>query len=131
MCSVIDEYGQMAGIVTMEDILEEIVGNIMDEYDEDENNIIQESEDTYVIKGITPLSDIEDEIDIAFDEEDYDTLNGYLINKLDRIPSEDDNIILETAEGRFEVLSIEGKMISLVRMTVLKKESEEQAAEED
>ena len=103
----------------------------MDEYDEDENNIIQESEDTYVIKGITPLSDIEDEIDIAFDEEDYDTLNGYLINKLDRIPSEDDNIILETAEGRFEVLSIEGKMISLVRMTVLKKESEEQAAEED
>ena len=128
---IVDEYGQTAGIITMEDILEEIVGNIMDEYDEDENNIIQESEDTYVIKGITPLSDIEDEIDIAFDEEDYDTLNGYLINKLDRIPSEDDNIILETAEGRFEVLSIEGKMISLVRMTVLKKESEEQAAEED
>ena len=122
---IVDEYGQTAGIVTMEDVLEEIVGNIFDEYDEDEDNIVHESENTYIIKGITPLSDIEDEIDISFNEEDYDTLNGYLINRLDRIPSEDDNIVLETDECKFEVLSIEGKMISLVRMTVLKKETED------
>lgn len=121
---IIDEYGQTAGIVTMEDILEEIVGNIMDEYDEDENNIVNETEGTYIIKGITPLTDIEDVVDISFDEEDYDTLNGYLINRLDRIPSEDDNIVLETDGCRFEVLSIEGKMISLVRMTVLKNEEQ-------
>lgn len=126
---IVDEYGQTAGIVTMEDVLEEIVGNILDEYDEDEENIIHESEDTYIIKGITPLSDIEDELGISFDEEDYDTLNGYLINKLDRIPSEDEKIELETDGIKFEVLAIEGKMISLVRLTVL--ENDADISEED
>lgn len=126
---IVDEYGQTAGIITMEDILEEIVGNIMDEYDEEENNIVSEGEGTYIIKGTTPLTDIEDEIDISFDEEDYDTLNGYLINKLDRIPSEGDDIVLETDGCLFEVLEIEGKMISLVKLTVLKKDSAEESDE--
>lgn len=122
MCIVIDEYGQMAGIVTMEDILEEIVGNIMDEYDEEDDNIVKESEDTYLIKGITPLEDIEDLVGITFDEEDYDTLNGYLISKLERIPDEDEKIELETDKGRFQVLSVEGNMIAEVRLVILKEE---------
>lgn len=127
MVIVVDEYGQTAGILTMEDILEEIVGNIFDEYDEEDTNIVKESENTYIIKGITSLEDIEDELDIEFDEDDYDTLNGYLISKLDRIPSENDKIVIETDEYKFEVLAIEGKMISLVRVTVLeKKESVEE-----
>ena len=115
MCIVIDEYGQMAGIVTLEDILEEIVGNIMDEYDEEVDNIIKESEDTYLIKGMTTLEDIEDVVGITFEEEDYDTINGYLISKLDRIPDEDEKIELETDKGKFQVLSVEGNMISEVR----------------
>lgn len=121
---IIDEYGQTAGIITMEDILEEIVGNIMDEYDEDENNIIHASENTYIIKGITPLEEIEDELDISFDEEDYDTLNGYLINLLERIPSEDEHIVMGTDQCWFEVMEIQGKMITLVKLTVLKKDEE-------
>lgn len=125
MVIIIDEYGQTAGIVTMEDILEEIVGNIFDEYDEEDNNIVQENENTYIIKGITPLGDIEDELELEFDEEDYDTLNGYLISKLDRIPSEDDKIVLETKDCRYEVLAIEGKMISLVKVTILEPQEEE------
>ncbi len=126
MVIVIDEYGQTAGILTMEDILEEIVGNIFDEYDEEDTSIVRENDNTYIIKGITPLGDIEDELEIKFDEEDYDTLNGYLISKLDRIPSEDDKIVIETEDCRYEVLAIEGKVISLVKVTILEKPEEEE-----
>ena len=130
MVIVVDEYGQTAGILTMEDILEEIVGNIFDEYDEEDTNIVREDEKTYVIRGATPLSDIEDELEISFDEEDYDTLNGYLISKLDRIPSEDDEIVIETEDCRYDVLAIEGKMISLVRVTLLEKQEMEEENEQ-
>ena len=127
MCIVIDEYGQMAGIVTMEDILEEIVGNIMDEYDEEDDSIIKESEDTYLIKGMTPLSAIEDVVGVSFADEEFETLNGYLISKLERIPDEeeDEAIIIDTDKGQFKVLSVEGNMIAEVRLIMLKEETEE------
>lgn len=125
MVIVIDEYGQMAGILTMEDILEEIVGNIFDEYDEEEHNIVHQEDGTYIIKGMTSLSDIEDELDVSFDEEDYDTLNGYLISKLERIPSEDDHIELVVNQLKYEVLAIEGKMISIVKVTRIENDIEE------
>lgn len=129
MVIVVDEYGQTAGIVTMEDILEEIVGNIFDEYDEEDTNIVQQDEKTYIIKGVTPLGDIEDELEIKFDEEDFDTLNGYLISKLERIPAENDKIVLETDECRYDVLAIEGKMISLVKVTILDKQESQEESE--
>ena len=125
MVIVIDEYGQMAGILTMEDILEEIVGNIFDEYDEEEHNIVHQEDGTYIIKGMTSLSDIEDELDVSFDEEDYDTLNGDLISKLERIPSEDDHIELVVNQLKYEVLAIEGKMISIVKVTRIENDIEE------
>ena len=130
MVIVIDEYGQTAGILTMEDILEEIVGNILDEYDEEDDSIICESDNVYVVKGTTPLKDIEDVIGIQFNEEDYDTLNGFLISELGRIPDEDEDIVLEIYECRYEVLAIEGKMISLVKVTMLEKKSNEDTVEE-
>ena len=76
---VVDEYGQTAGIVTMEDIVEEIVGNIQDEYDEEDEMIVKEADGTYIVDGLTQLEDIEDLLGIDFEEEDYDTINGYLI----------------------------------------------------
>jgi putative hemolysin len=115
---VIDEYGQTAGVVTLEDILEEIVGNIFDEYDEEENNIVNEAFNTYIIKGCTTLEELEDELSLEFDEEDYDTLNGYLIAKLDRIPEENDKPIINIENNTYEVLEIENKMISTVRLTI-------------
>lgn len=128
MCIVIDEYGQMAGIVTMEDILEEIVGNIMDEYDEEDDSILKESEDTYLIKGMTSLAAIEDAVGISFEGEEFETLNGYLISKLERIPDEeeDEEIIIDTDKGQFQVLSVEGNMIAEVRLELLKEETEEE-----
>lgn len=84
MAVVVDEYGQTAGIVTMEDILEEIVGNIFDEYDDEEVLISRQPDGSYIIDGQTLLEDIEDAFDMHFDCEDIDTINGYLIYKWGR-----------------------------------------------
>jgi len=129
MVIVVDEYGQTAGLVAMEDIIEEIVGNILDEYDEEENNIVEESEDVYIIKGSTTLEELEDRFEIKFDEEDFDTINGYLIAKLDRIPEEDDKPVCEISGNTYEVLSIKNKMIENIRMTLSKKTEEESEEE--
>ena len=71
MAIVVDEYGQTSGIVTMEDILEEIVGNILDEYDEDDHFIIEQLDNTYLMKGLTPLEDVEETLSIDLQEEEY------------------------------------------------------------
>ena len=78
MAIVIDEYGQTAGLVTMEDIIEEIVGNIQDEYDEEEELIRQETDGSYLADGMTEVEDLEELLEIQFEEEDYETLNGSL-----------------------------------------------------
>lgn len=71
MVIVLDEYGQTSGIVTMEDIVEEIVGNIQDEYDEEEELIIKQADGTYIVDGMTQLEDLEELLGISFNEEDY------------------------------------------------------------
>lgn len=119
MVIVVDEYGQTAGIVTMEDILEEIVGNIMDEYDVDEEFIAQSEDGSYIISGMAPLEDVAKALDIEFDEEDYDaydTINGFLISRLDRIPQEDEQTEVEYREYRFKILQVENKMIHTIRV---------------
>lgn len=116
MAVVLDEYGQTSGIVAMEDILEEIVGNILDEYDEDENNIVRQKDNSYIVKGMTPLDELEKVINIKFDEEEYDTLNGFLITKLNRIPADDERTEIVTDECIYKILSVENKMISLVQI---------------
>ena len=87
MVIVIDEYGQTTGLLAMEDILEEIVGNIMDEYDEEEAYIEEtENANEYIIDGITPLEELEERFNISFNEEEFETLNGFMIARMDRIP---------------------------------------------
>ena len=81
---VIDEYGQTSGLLTMEDILEEIVGNIFDEYDEEEIFIKPKGNDNYEIDGLTPLEELGEELSIDFSNEEYETLNGLMISKLSR-----------------------------------------------
>lgn len=116
MAVVVDEYGQTAGIVTMEDILEEIVGNILDEYDDEQELISKQPDGTYIIKGQTTLEEIEDILDIKFDCEDIDTINGYLIYKLGKIPEDNEQFETECEGYIFQVLSVENKMISLVKV---------------
>ncbi len=115
MAIVVDEYGQTAGLVTMEDILEEIVGNILDEYDEEEEKMIEEQEDgSYLIHGMAGLNDVADKLGIRFGEEEYDTLNGFLTAQIDRIPQEDDVIDIFYGGYEFRVLQIENKTIRQV-----------------
>lgn len=134
MVIVVDEYGQTSGIVTMEDILEEIVGNIMDEYDVDEEFIAQSEDGSYIISGMAPLEDVAKTLDIEFDEEDYDaydTINGFLISRLDRIPQEDEQTEVEYRDYRFKILQVENKMIHTIRVQRITQQVPEDAVQEN
>lgn len=128
MVIVVDEYGQTAGIVTMEDILEEIVGNILDEYDVDEEYIVLSEDGSWLMKGLTPLDDVEKALDIEFEEEDYDsydTINGLLISRLDRIPQEEERPEIVVKGYNFKILQVKNKIIQMVKVSKIEPESEE------
>ena len=124
MVIVIDEYGQTAGLVAMEDILEEIVGNIMDEYDEEEGHIEERSENEYVIEGLTPLKEMEERFGIAFEEQDFETLNGFLISRMDRIPDDEETFETDVDGWHFKVLSVKNRVIENVLVTKHQPEQE-------
>lgn len=124
MVIVVDEYGQTDGLVAMEDILEEIVGNILDEYDEDKEYIEDKGNDEYIMEGKTPLEELEERFGIDFTEEEFETLNGFLIAKLDRIPEQDENFNVDYQGYNFRILSVENKMIQRVLVTRLPEEKE-------
>lgn len=93
MAIVLDEYGELAGIVTVEDIIEEIVGDVQDEYDSHEiENIQKVDERTYDIKGFISLHDINDALDLTLESEDFDSIGGLLIERLGRIPVKNDQV---------------------------------------
>lgn len=112
---VLDEYGQTSGIVAMEDILEEIVGNIFDEYDEEEHHIMAQLDGSYIMDGMTELEDIEGSLGIQFEQEDYETLNGFMIYQLEHIPAEDEKCMVEYNGFVFTVLSVENNIIQKVK----------------
>ncbi|MFI3237930.1 MAG: hemolysin family protein [Lachnospiraceae bacterium] len=124
MAIVIDEYGQTAGLVTMEDILEEIVGNIQDEYDEDEEYIEETAQDSYNMDGDTPLEDIEDQLDISFDDIEFETLNGFLIGEMDHIPQVGEEFDVDFKGYNFKVLSIDKMRVQNVLVTKIKIQEE-------
>lgn len=118
MTLVVDEYGQTAGVITMEDILEEIVGDIYDEYDEAEVFITQTEGGAFLLKGMAPLEEVSEQLGIACDE-DYDTLNGFLISKLDRIPADGERCEVTCGGYIFHILQVKDKMIQVVRAVPL------------
>lgn len=125
MAIVLDEYGQTDGLVTLEDVLEEIVGNIWDEHDSETEEVIEEPRgEGYVVDGMIKLHDLEDEIeDLTFPDTDIETLNGFLLYKLGGFPKDEGNIKIDYGGYCFESLEIEDMLIKSVKIT--KKEEEE------
>lgn len=116
MVIVIDEYGQTSGLVAMEDILEEIVGNIFDEHDKENPLIEKLSEGQFVMHGMAPFHDVKDALGIEFEDEEYDTLNGFLISMIDKIPTDGETFSLNYGGYQFQVTKVENKMIQTVQI---------------
>lgn len=115
---VLNEYGATVGMITLEDLLEEIVGEIRDEYDEDEEELIQELDDrVYLVEGSMKLDDINDELDTELDSEDYDSIGGLIIECLDRLPEDNEEVTLKNGI-HLKVQGIEQNRIVKVLMTL-------------
>jgi putative hemolysin len=113
---VIDEYGGTAGLVTMEDILEELVGDIYDEYDNEEESEIEKIDsNTYMLAGNVIIYDVNKLLDADIPEGDYDTLSGFLQEKLGRIPSEKEKPVIETEKVTYKIEKYKDKRILKVK----------------
>ncbi len=128
MVIIIDEYGQTSGLLAMEDILEEIVGNIMDEYDEDEAHIAEtENDDEYIMDGLTRLEELTEKFGLSFGEQEFDTINGFMISKMDKIPEEDEQFSIDVGGYEFKILAVENRMIKSVLVSKLAQAEEKDA----
>ena len=130
---VVDEYGGTAGIITMEDMLEELVGNIFDEYDDVEKDYEKIDDNTFMIDGSVSIYDLRKILGVQIPEGDYDTLSGYLIELLGRIPEDDEKPVIETKQVTYKIEEYEEKRILWVKACINKdiKEDEDDSDEED
>ena len=120
---VVDEYGGTAGLVTMEDILEEVFGEIMDEYDQNENVGIKKLEDgSYIADATLPINDLERELNIVFPESDYETLAGYILENLQRIPKVGEKFKIDNFV--FKIIAASKNRIEKVLIKVVEDEKE-------
>lgn len=115
---LIDEYGGFSGIVTIEDLIEEVMGDINDEYDDDDPVIRKIDNDTYIVNGLISIKELNDKLHLNLDEEteDYDTLGGFLINQIDYIPSETEECMVEYENLLFKVQCVKDKRIETVKI---------------
>lgn len=129
MMFVSDEYGAVSGLVTIEDLLESIVGNIQDEYDDEEEDIVQLDEKTFNFDGTTDIEEVEETLNIKIPEGEYDTLGGLIMSELGRMPEEKDEIICEGY--KFIVEEMDERRIDRVIIEKLPEEENESEKEED
>ena len=122
---LIDEYGGFAGIVTMEDIIEEVMGDIDDEYDEEETEIVKVDENTYMIDGNTDLDDINDELGLELVSENSETLGGFIIELLGDLPDEEEkeDKVIEYENLVFKIESVKDRRIEKVKLYITRESS--------
>lgn len=127
---VVDEYGGTAGIITMEDIIEELVGNILDEYDDDEIEYEILDDNTFRINGNMSIHDFEKIVKITIPEGDYDTISGYLIDQLGRIPKDKEKPVIETENATYKIEKYKDQRIYLIKVCKNNPKPEEKEEEE-
>lgn len=127
MAVVVDEYGGTAGIVTLEDIIEAIVGNIQDEYDDEDEEISKIDETTFTIDGVTNLEEVEELTGVEIPEGSYDTLAGFIIKNLGFLPQEGEVYEVIYENLKFTVLEVEERRIEKVRVEISPVEEEEES----
>jgi len=119
MAIVVDEYGAVAGIVTIEDVLEQIVGEIEDEHDyADEEYITQRNEKEFIVQALTPLEDFNEYFSTDFDNEEFDTVGGFIVGRLEHMPKKGEKV--EEGKFRFEVLRADGRRVHLLKLKIKK-----------
>ncbi len=116
MAIAIDEYGGTAGLITMEDIIEELVGNILDEYDEEDPDIKKIDDNTFILSGTLTSYEIKKLFNVEIPEGDYETLSGYLLDRLGRIPDENEHPVIEDDNLTYKVEEMEDKRIKYVKV---------------
>ncbi|MBR3594506.1 MAG: HlyC/CorC family transporter [Clostridia bacterium] len=131
MVFITDEYGGVAGVVTLEDLLEEIVGNMQDEYDDEEEEIEQVNETTFDIDGITDIEELEELLGLTFPNKSYDTVGGFILSELGRIPGEGEHPEIEYSGYLFRVEEVDERRIERVIVERLPSPEEEQEETED
>ncbi len=125
---VLDEYGSAAGMITMEDLLEEIVGEIRDEYDDDEVDVIRKlSDNEYEVDGKANLDDIDDRLHLNLNSEDYDTIGGFVLGLSDQFPT-NGQVFYPEKNLMIRVENIENNRIDKLYIQILPKEKEEEEA---
>lgn len=118
MAVVVDEYGGTAGIVTLEDLIEAIVGNIQDEYDNEEEEIVEESENIFTIDGTAYIEEVNELVGDIIPEGDYDTLGGFLISSLGFLPKNEDKNEIQYENLKFTILNVDERRIGKVRVEI-------------
>ena len=118
MAVVVDEYGGTAGIVTMEDLLEAIVGNIQDEYDNEDEEIVEVSENVFTVDGTAYIEEVNELVGDIIPEGDYDTLGGFLISRLGYLPQDGDMTEVDFENLKFTILNVEDRRIGKVRVEI-------------
>ena len=117
---LIDEYGSFSGIVTMEDLIEEVMGSIEEVYEEGEPEMIKIGDNQYMIDGLFPIDDINEKLNLKINSEEFDTISGFIINLLDRIPQDKEKFSVDYENLKFDVLSVKEKCIDKVKLTVVR-----------
>lgn len=130
MAIVVDEYGGVSGLVTIEDVLEQIVGDIVDEHDfEDDVFIVRHSDTKFTLKALTPIDDFNEYFETAFSDDEFDTIGGLLMNKFGRLPKRGESAELD--RFRFTVLRADSRRIHLLQLSILPESSSEPSPGED
>lgn len=115
---LIDEYGVFSGIVTLEDLIEEVMGSIEETYENNEPKMVKTEDNSYIIDGLYSINDLNDELHIKIETEEFDTISGFVTNLLGKIPDDNERAVLNCENLTFEILSVKDKCVDKVKLTI-------------